>query len=74
MSKKVRVILLSVALVVLFWLLFPIKSVLQDGGTIRYRAVLYEIVEHHELDTFSNDGEIIPGNKSLEIRIFPWNL
>lgn len=45
--KKIIVIILSAIVAVA--LLFPIKSQIKDGGTVKYDAVLYGITKKHAL-------------------------
>lgn len=45
--KKTIVIIVSAIVAVV--LLFPIKSQIRDGGTVKYDAVLYGITQKHAL-------------------------
>ncbi len=40
MKKNVKIVLLVIILLIL---LFPIRSQLQDGGTVEYKAILYKV-------------------------------
>lgn len=57
MKKKVSTILIVLVLIIL---LFPIKSMQSDGGSVSYSAILYEV-------RFINKRNIGPrgGNQSL---------
>lgn len=46
MKKKLVIVLCIVAVVVL---LFPIPQQLKDGGTVEYRAILYNVKNVHRL-------------------------
>lgn len=74
MSRRWKIVVILVGSILLLCLLFPIKTTLQDGGTTEYRAILYKVIKHNKLDMVSSDGEVIPGDKSIEIKLFPFNL
>lgn len=46
MKKKIIIIITFIIIAVL---LFPIKSQLKDGGTVKYDAVLYGITKEHSM-------------------------
>lgn len=68
MKKK---IITAAAVVTALVLLFPVPMRLKDGGSVRYKAVLYEVTAYHQLDLNSksgyNDG---CGIKILGVQIF----
>lgn len=45
MKKAIIIVLLLVALI----LLFPFRSQAKDGGSIRYKAILYTVYDVHSL-------------------------
>lgn len=47
MSKKFRIILIAVILVIFIIVLFPIPSSIKDGGSIAYISLVYEVVRYH---------------------------
>ena len=68
MHKKLAIIIASVLAVVL---LFPIPMRLKDGGTVCYKALLYEVQDVHRLsdsdESTYEDGIII---KILGFEVF----
>ncbi|MBQ8687342.1 MAG: hypothetical protein IJ512_02185 [Ruminococcus sp.] len=70
MRKKSRKIIITIAAAVFLVLgLIPMKYGLDDGGTIGYSAVFYEVIFWHQLDESSPTGYY----EETEIRIFPMN-
>ena len=55
--KKTKII---ITVIVLLILLVPIPTRYKDGGSVRYRAILYDVTKYHQLDleaeTGYNDG------------------
>ena len=47
MKRKQKVITGFIVIVLLLILLFPFRSVYRDGGTVNYKAVLYEVTKYH---------------------------
>lgn len=47
MKKKIIIGLVIILLI----LLFPIRFVLKDGGTKKYKSLLYEVIDYHQLDS-----------------------
>ena len=43
-KKLIIVLIISFLLVILF---FPVRIVYRDGGTVHYKAVLYEVTKYH---------------------------
>ena len=68
MKKKLAIIITSVLAVLL---LFPIPMRLKDGGTVSYKALLYEVQDVHRLsasdESTYEDGVII---KVLGFEVF----
>lgn len=56
MKKKSKVILTVVLIVLLVVLLFPARLRYKDGGSICYRAVLYEVTKWHQISETEPDG------------------
>ena len=46
MKKKAYIIAIILILVIL---LFPIRMNLKDGGSVRYRSLVYEVTKIHQL-------------------------
>lgn len=66
MKKKVKII---IPVVVMLILLTPIRMNLKDGGSVRYKALLYEVTKIHQLDLVENDDRVKPYIEGLEIKI-----
>lgn len=63
MKRKGKIILI---LIIMFILSVPIPMRYKDGGSICFRAILYEITKYHRLDHDSVTGF----RDGLKIRIF----
>lgn len=68
MKKK---IIISVIIIVLIVLLFPIRMQLKDGGSVRYKAILYSITKVHRLmlEEAEASGKVKPYEDGYEIEI-----
>ena len=55
--KNKKVIVLIVVIIGLI-LLFPIPMRLRDGGSIRFKALLYEVTIYHKLDHETESGYV----------------
>ena len=66
---KKRIIIISICFVIVL-LLFPMKYHYKDGGTIEYRAILYNVIKWHALDNNYDDGY----KTGTEVHFFPSNL
>lgn len=64
-SKK-RALLVIAAVLVLALLLTPIRLGLKDGGSVRYKALVYEVTKIHQLPELDADYEYIEG---VEVKI-----
>ena len=53
MKKK---IITLVVIILLVLLLFPIPMKLKDGGTIEYKAILYQVSDVHKINVNSKSG------------------
>lgn len=69
MKKKKIIIIISLVIVILLVLLFPIKRVYYDGGTKEYRALLYQAIVWHKLDSSYESGY----KTGTEYHFFPNN-
>ncbi len=67
MKKRKRLILTCAAVLVLGVLLFPVKTYLDDGGSIVYASPLYRIKQIRKL---SNVGRTITQQEGLSITVF----
>ncbi len=45
-----------ITIIMLLILLIPIQTRYKDGGSVRYRAILYDIMKYHQLDEKSETG------------------
>lgn len=62
MKRKVKV---AIAVIVLIILLIPIPTRYKDGGSVRYRAIVYDVTKYHQLDLESETGY----NDGWEIKV-----
>lgn len=53
MKKK---LFIGIAILAVCILIVPIPMRLKDGGSVRYRALLYEVTKYHQLDFDSQSG------------------
>ena len=65
MKKKAIII---TVLLVLIALLFPIRMNLKDGGSVRYKSLVYEVTKIHQLSP-EVDG-VKPYIDCFEIKLF----
>jgi hypothetical protein len=66
MSKKKKLTILLIAIVAL---IFPIRMTLRDGGTVVYNALTYKVIVWHELNlTYEDDYKT-----GVDFYIFPMN-
>ena len=66
MQKKVNIIIIVVAMLIL---LTPIRMNIKDGGSVRYKSLVYEVTKIHQLDLIENDDRVKPFIEGLEIKI-----
>lgn len=64
--KEKRLAVGAIISVLLIVLLTPVRMVYEDGGSVSYKALAYEVIKLHEL---ADDGEVKPYIEGLEIRI-----
>ncbi len=62
---KKKILFLAVALVLIL-LLIPVRVRYEDGGSVGYRAVLYEVIRLHE---FGGNDDANPYIEGIEIKI-----
>ena len=55
--KKKWIIIIAIVLFFLMWIPLPLQY--KDGGTVVYKAVLYEVWDVHRMTDQTVDGEII---------------
>ena len=60
MKKKLALIIILIVFII------PIPVYYKDGGSVGYKAVLYEIIKYHRLDRQSDTGY----KTGLEIKVF----
>lgn len=69
MKKKVIIITIVIALLIL---LFPIRIQLKDGGSIKYKSILYNITKVHTLmleEEIDKSGKVKPYKEGIIIEI-----
>ena len=54
-NKKIFIIIIIIIGLIL---LFPIPMRLRDGGSIRFKALLYEVTIYHKLDHETESGYV----------------
>ena len=54
-SKKIWIIIIAIIALIL---LFPIPMRLRDGGSTRFKALLYEVTIYHKLDHETESGYV----------------
>lgn len=64
---KKKTVAVIIAILVLTALLFPIRMNLKDGGSVRYKALAYEVTKIHRLAP--DAGGEKPFIEGLEIKI-----
>lgn len=64
--KKKRCIVIAIILVLMV-LLTPIRINLKDGGSVRYKALVYEVTKIHQLTMEEHD--VKPYIDGLEVKI-----
>ena len=65
MKKNKKLIIIFIIVIILI-LLIPKKTMLWDGGTVKYKSVIYEITKYHRLDNNYKNGY----NNGLKIKLF----
>ena len=54
MNKKLITIIISV--IMLLALVFPIRTVFKDGGSVQYKSLTYTIINYHKLSEDTENG------------------
>ncbi len=68
--KKEKWSIAIAVVIVLIVLLFPIRMNLKDGGSVRYKALVYEVTKIHELAPIGPEHEDVkPYIDGFEIKI-----
>lgn len=67
--KKKKIFSLALILILVLVLLFPIKTHLKDGGSIRYSAILYKVTKVHSLAPLKDIEKGKEYNKGLVIEV-----
>jgi len=74
MKKKIVTVVLLLLLVVL---LFPIRTQLQDGGTVQYTAVLYRVSKVHKLisiEEMEQEGKVKEFDDGLTMELLGFEI
>lgn len=66
MKKKIAIIIL--ALIILISII-PERQYLEDGGSVCYKALLYEVTKLHQLDEVEDDDRVKPYLEGYEVKI-----
>lgn len=66
MKKKIAIIIL--ALIILISII-PERQYLEDGGSVSYKALLYEVTKLHQLDEVEDDDRVKPYLEGYEVKI-----
>lgn len=64
--KKKKTLIVAVMVFILLLLLIPIRKNYEDGGSVGYKAALYEVIKLHELGGNDDTNPYIEG---IEIKI-----
>ncbi len=64
--KKKKILTLAISAILLFLMLIPTPIRYEDGGSIGYKALLYEVINLHELGGNDDANPYIEG---IEIKI-----
>lgn len=64
--KKKKLAAGVIIILLLIVLLIPVRMVYEDGGSVSYKAPVYEVIKLHEL---AEDDGVKPYIEGLEIRI-----
>ncbi len=64
--KNMKILIIAVIIFILVLLLIPTKTKYEDGGSIGYRAALYEVIKLHEL---GGNDDTKPYIEGIEIKI-----
>lgn len=67
MRKKKKTVLWLIAALVLLLCLVPVRLAYKDGGTVEYRALLYQVTRWHAM--MGESGNVSVTQEGLEIRI-----
>ncbi len=58
-NKNIKKLFIVASIIILIFLLIPIRYVLKDGGTIVYQSLLYKITNYHRLDGMYESGYVV---------------
>ncbi len=64
--KKKKTLIVVVMVFILLLLLIPIRKNYEDGGSVGYKAAVYEVIQLHELGGNDDTNPYIEG---IEIKI-----
>ena len=65
--KKKTVVIITVMIVLLI-LLTPVRMNLKDGGSVRYKSLIYEVTKIHQLSPEVDD--VKPYIDGFEVKLF----
>ena len=72
LRKRKRAILWCAVAVVLLLCLAPEKRYYKDGGTVAYRAVLYQVTQWHAMVEVSGNVEVT--QEGLQVEVLGWTV
>ena len=69
--------IIAITIIVAFVLIIPLRLARNDGGTIEYSAILYKVIDWHEVKTVlseeTGEYENYVARDDIEFKIFPFN-
>lgn len=65
MKKNKKIIIIFIIAIIVI-LLIPKRTILWDGGTVKYKSLIYDITKYHRLDNTYKSGY----NNGLTIKLF----
>ena len=61
--KKIKIIITIILIVFIILLFIPRKGILQDGGTVVYKSILYEVRFYHKRNIEDSKLKYIDGTQ-----------
>ena len=75
MTKKTKIILIVIGVLIL--LVIPIKTTLDDGGTVEYKALLYKVSKVSRLisrEEMESEGKVKDYDKGIIIEVLGFEI
>jgi len=64
--KKKKIFVIVIIIVIFLLLFLPRRDIMQDGGTVHYKALIYEVIKYHQLNELYQGGF----KTGIELKIF----